>query len=234
MFNLFKNKTNHQSDLQLASDLTSAFSLGFPPKSKEAIKFIEKATDRKEIADKIISLCIDINDPRAYHYIAMSYGIKGTKFRPKVIEFLNKYLQNPVFENVNRHYSTEQFYNITNKEIELGVVYENLGSAYEGEYDFENALTSYLKAYEINPYNTPIYCRLATIYSKMHNLDKSISLLKEAKRSAYYKVLKWTDVAGIKRTDNTFKTVIDDQLKNYESKKDKGYIYKPRKIKTLK
>lgn len=229
MFKLFKSKD--ESNLELASDLLKAFSLEHEPTTKKAIKFIKKVTNKKEIADKIISLCIEIDASKAYHYIASAYEFKGTKFRSKVIEFLNKFLQNPIFDDDDEHYKTQQFYNITNEEIELSNVYENLGTAYEGEADFENALTYYLKSYEINPYDVRIYCRLAKIYSKMHDLDKSINLLNEAMYSSYYTVLKWTNTAGERCTDNTFSTVIDSQIKYYEGKKNRGYIYKPLKYK---
>jgi tetratricopeptide (TPR) repeat protein len=229
MFKLFKSK--NESNLELASDLLKAFSLDYQPTTKKAIKFIKSITNKKEIADKIISLCIEIDASKAYHYIASAYEFKGTKFRSKVIEFLNKFLQNPIFDDVNKHYSVQQFYNITTNEVELSNVYENLGTAYEGEYDFKKALTCYSKSYEINPYDARIYCHLAKIYSKMQDLDKSITLLKEAMYSNCYTVLKWTNVKGEKCTDSTFSTVIDSQIKYYEGKKDRGYIYKPLKCK---
>lgn len=229
MFKIFRNKD--EDNLKLSAELLKGFSLGFQPNSKEAIRFIEKATNNEEIADKIISLCMENDTPKAYHYIASAYGFKGVKFRPKVIEFLNKFLQNPIFEDTDKHYSTQQFYDIKSKEIELSIVYESLGRAYEGEYEFEEALSCYLKSYEINPYDTPIYCCLAGVYSKMHDLDKAISLLKEAKYSRYYKVLKWTNIIGEKCTDDTFSKVIDNQLMDYEGKKERGYVYKSRKNK---
>jgi tetratricopeptide (TPR) repeat protein len=229
MFKLFKTKD--EANLKLASELLKAFNLDCLPTTKKALKIINNATTKKEIADKIISLCIDIDASKAYHYIASAYEFKGTKFRLKVIEFLNKFLQNPIFDDIDRHYRAQRFYKITTKEIELSNVYENLGNAYEGEYDFNNALTCYLRSYEINPCDTRIYCRLARIYSKMNDLDKSISLLKEAKFSNYYIVLKWTNILGENCTDSTFSTVIDSQLNYYEGKKKRGYIYKPIKYK---
>jgi len=229
MFEFFKAKD--KSNLMLASDLFNAVICGYLPTTKKAIDFIKIATNKKEIADKIISLCVGIETSKAYHYIASAYEFKGTKFRLKVIEFFNKFLQHPIFDDFDRHYFIQQFHNITTEQIELSSVYENLGNAYEGEYDFKNALFYYWESYKINPYDPPIYCHLSKVYSKMHDLDKSINLLKEATYSSYYTVLKWTNLKGDNCTNNTFSTVIDNQLKYYEGKKDRGYIYKPPKYK---
>ena len=229
MFKFFKTKD--KSNLLLATDLFKATICGYLPTTRKAINFIKKSNNKKEIADKIISLCIGIETSKAYHYIASAYKLKGTKFRLKVIEFLNKFLQNPIFDDFDRHYFIQQFHDITARQIELSSVYENLGSAYDGEYDFKSALFYYAKSNEINPYDTSIYCHLAKVYSKLNDLNKSISILKETTYSSYYTVLKWKNIKGDNCTDNTFSTVIDNQLKYYEGKKDRGYIYKPLKYK---
>lgn len=218
-----------EDKLKLALDLLGYFKLGTGQPSKNALDIIKKAKDKHELLDKIIDLCKDVNKPIAYLNIACAYELKGAKFRPQCIEYFNKFLSNPILDKTNEIHLIQHFYNITNEKLNLAVIFERLGSAYEGEYDFENALKCYMKSYNINPYECPIYVRLAGIYSKMNNLDKSIDILKSAKISPYYKVCEWDLGEGQVYKDESFIQVIDNYLNTYEEKKKKGYVYNPRK-----
>ena len=228
MFNIFKNKD--EDNLRLAAELLDYFSLTTEQFSDESIKIIKQAKNKDDILDKVIELCINIKKSAAYLNIATAYKLKGIKYRTEVIKYYNKFLENPVFLKTNKKYGIQLYQDIMVEDIELPNIYMSLGNAYEGKYDFENALNSYKKSCKIDPSNQGIYCCIARIYSKMNKLDESINILKEAKNSKYYKI-NTTKILDKVYTDDTFIKVIDDYLNDYENKKKRGYIYRPRKKK---
>lgn len=206
---------SEKEKLSLASELLQYFYLSSGSFSKKALHIIKAAKDKNDILDEVIDLCKNINAFEAYNNIAKAYELKGAKFRNQEIETYNLIFEK--YQNFKGSYD----------------LFDKLGQAYEGEYEFEKALNCYLKAYNLQPSAPPIYCRLAQIYSKMNNLDMSISILTKAKKSQYYepKLSFISPIDKSKHYDNTFKLVIDSHLKKYEEKKEKGYVYKPRKKK---
>lgn len=228
MFNIFKNKK--EDNLRLASELLEYFSLTTKQFSKESMKIIKHAKNKDDILDKAIELCVNAKEPAAYLNIAEAYRLKGTKYRSEAIKYYNKFLENPVFMKTNKKYAIQAYQNITTENIELSNVYMNLGNAYEGQYDFEKALKMYKESQKIDPSNQIIYCCIARVYSKMNKLDESINILRKAKSSKYYKINATTILNKVYK-DDTFAKVIDSYLKDYEDKKERGYIYRPRKKK---
>lgn len=228
MFDFFK-RNNNEKNLKPSSDIITSLGLSTTQPSKEVIK---STKDKNKLANKIIDLCKNIESPIAYYNIAYAYRMKGSEYRVKVIEYLNKFLSNPKFDKLSEHFSIQQFYNISTFNLKLAGAYIFLGETYEEEYEFEKALNCYMKSYNIDPYESPIYCCIANIYRKMNNLDKAIEFLKNAKESKYYKVYEWKNpIVNKTYKDDTFIKVIDNYLNDLKNKKEKDYIYRPRKKK---
>ena len=64
------------------------------------------------------------------------------------------------------------------------------------------------------------YVRIAVVLSKMHQLGEAIAFLEEVKNTQYYS----SPAFG-----SGFNAVINDILSELESKKARGYVYRPRK-----
>ncbi|RKL63049.1 tetratricopeptide repeat protein [Thermoanaerobacteraceae bacterium SP2] len=237
MINFFKKrKLSPEKRLELAKALFNNLNLGTGDdddennSNKEALKIIKQAKDRQEVLDKIIELCQDIENPVAYYLIGTAYTWKGAKYRTQAIPYLEKYVANPV-EIEKAFYEREgEFIDGFSSGIVLSYVYSNLARCYEGEYIFDKALEYYQKALELDPSVASKYIHLANIYVKMNNLDKAIEVMQNAKNSKYYKTIKKVSpVDGTTICDNSFIYVIDNYLQGLYEKKQKGYVYKPRK-----
>ncbi len=106
-----------------------------------------------------------------------------------------------------------------------------LAKMYEKEYNFDKALlhcrladNSIMKIIELNAtigidmeYLTPPRMYESQLLVKMNRLDEAIKVLNTSKNISIYKY------------DTIFKDTIDNALEDLYKKKEKGYIYKPRK-----
>jgi tetratricopeptide (TPR) repeat protein len=220
---LFRKELSIQDKLDLAEilfdslKLSAGIRLSSSKIQKIAKPIIEKANNRHEVLDKILKLCSNIKEPHAYYLTGTAYVWKGAKFRKDAINYLEKYSTNPSEALCGGSYLRGGKFVEQTLEMHLHYVYQNLGKAYEGEYDFDKALLYYIKAKESDPYVESSYIHIAEIYSKLGDLDKSIETLKAVQQSEYYK------------DDNSFKVIIDSYLKEFTDKKERGYIYRPKR-----
>jgi tetratricopeptide (TPR) repeat protein len=233
------NNLSNNAKLELAKILFDSLklSVGFGNSNSQLNKIAEKilkeAKDRHKILDKIIELCKDIDDPKAYLIVGRAYVWKGAKFRKEAIKYLEKYLINPTEDSYEKGYVTRDGENVEiTLEIHLFWVYSDLGECYEGVYDFDNALRCYKLANKMDPAMPSGYIRIAQIYTKLGQINEAIKLLEQAKKTPYYQPKKVKNVLDNSyHIDDSFKVVIDNSLKDFINKKEKGYVYRPRKIK---
>lgn len=233
LFSIFKYTPKFDKDLELAWNLIKQFYLGGVV-SEEARQFTQKAKSKHDVLDKAIKLCKNKIHPEAYFITARAYKLKGAKYRLEVIKNYNKYLKNPTFDRFggkSRIASIHKGGKWLTPKSELSDTYLHLGDAYSGEYQFDRALKCFEESLKLDPDNTSAYCRLAEVYYKLHNLDMSIKILEDAKKTKYYRKPRvWTSpVDKKKHIDETFKIVIDRKLEEYQDKKRRGQVYRPRK-----
>lgn len=237
MFSLFKPSSEKRLELaEAVFDCLKLHTGGIDNKLRQKARIIvEKAKNRQEVLDKVIELCQGIESQKAYYLIGTAYVWKGAKYRKQAITYLEKYLASPV-EIKKAFYEREgRMVDGFSSGVQLSYVYSDLAKCYEGDYIFDKALKYYKKALDLD-YSVPsTYIHVAKLYVKMNDLDKAIELLEKAKKSKYYKPKKVTmPLDGKTYYDDTFKKVIDNYLEDLKKKKEKGYIYRPRKIKASK
>lgn len=182
----------------------------FDPLTKQILK--QCNNDREKILFAEVELCKPFKTPMGYCIIANAYYFLGAKYRQNLIEYMTKYLENPEWIPHSEYFEDERSRYLSGR---WGI----LGQAYEGEYQFEEALQAYNTEKEIAPEYPAAYVRIATVLSKMHRLDEAIEFLQEAKNTRYYRE------PGF---GTTFNTVIDNYLTKFLGKKARGYVYKPR------
>ena len=93
-----------------------------------------------------------------------------------------------------------------------------------------SALECFEKSYSLIPVWPHYLLNVARVYSKLNNIDKSIELLEEYKKTVWYQPYK-VKTFDDEYIDDTNKEVIDRYLKEYIEKREKGYKYKARKPK---
>lgn len=230
----FKPKNNN---IDLAEKLLGNLSLGNANDSdkKQIDAILKQCPTRQDVLNKVIELCGDPVTPRQRYIIAQAYAWSKTEFRRQAIIHIEQYLSNPLYEDAykNHHhtFAYKQFTLNEEKNIHLSEMYSYLGKGYEGEYEFDKALLCYKKEQEFAPYWPSPYCHICEVLIKQNKLNEAMETYMLAKKSLYYKPIKYKDLIGKSCSDNTFKKVIDGHIIDLQEKIDTGYVYKPRKNK---
>lgn len=180
-------------------------------------KYIKSLVNNKQKGQEIISL-LSKNDTQAAHYYkARAYQLLGAKFRQDQIDSCNTLIKS----------------NFDLDEHESIYILNLLAEAYEGEYLFDEAINTYEKLLKKHKGYSPAQVKIAYIMVKQNRLDDAIAylktILKELKSKPYY----YTDPLTKKKTVHyNYKkdlTLFAAHIKELEEKKEKGYVYKPRK-----
>lgn len=203
-------------EIWVAMQLHSTFAI-FPPDPASydpmTKQILERCNnERKNILLAEVELCKPFETSMSYCVIANAYYFLGAAYRQETIEYMSKYLENPEWIPHKEYFEDDRARYLSGR---WGI----LGQAYEGEYMFEEALQAYQLEKEVAPEYPAAYVHIATVLSKMHRLDEAIDFLKKAQNLRYYKE------PGF---GTNFDRVIDNFLTEFETKKARGYVYKPR------
>ncbi len=243
LIKLFKKATVKKIDNvdlaeQLFNTLLVSASFGNSVLDKDVEYLLSQCKTRQEILDKIIELCGEPNTPKQRYLLAKAHAWSKVSHRKLAIKYLELYLNNDLYENnykEHHHSLGDKYFSIEEeKNIHIAEICNYLGKAYEGEYEFDKALMYYKKELELTPFWPAAYCHVGGILIKQNKLIEAMDFYLRAKKSPYYKPVKYKDFFGKTQTDSTFKKVIDDHLADLKEKIDKGYVYKPRKKATAK
>lgn len=226
----FNKNTNTDIALELFGTLGSG---GNTQLSKSAKNILSRCNHRTDVLKEMINLCPNPTTQKELYIVSTAYVWLGAGYRKQAIEFLTKYINvGAYWEGTPNQFVNLYGFDIDQKKANIAYVYENLGMSYEGEYMFQEAFDAYKKAYELCPYYSIGIVKMANIYVKMNTIDNALKLLKEAKKSQYYKKYIWKDnVLGTTYKNDDFVKSIDRAIKDIQEKKLKGYVYRPRRNK---
>jgi len=237
LFDFVKNQNAQQNNnIDLAEKVFDTLSLStgtVAGRDKKQIETILKqCPTRQDVLNKVIELCGEPVIPRQRYFLAKAYALSRVEFRKQAIIHIEQYLNNPLYENayINHHHSfADKFFSLNEEmNIHLSDMYSDLGKAYEGEYEFDKALNCYKKENELVPFWAAPYCRICSILIKQNKLADAMETYLVAKKSPYYKPLKFK-IGDDAYTEDTFKIVIDNHIIELQGEIDNGYVYKPRK-----
>lgn len=217
------NPDNYETIRKIQSDCTET-GKDYPDKEKILLKVVELASKQ-------------INSDSLF-IIAMAYSMSKVKENDCAIKYLNMYLESGVSE-----YAISRYIGVNNPEcsrqyIHLSQIYSELGDKYIINYDFKNAMKSFELMLENDnlsriPYGRQIpYLKIADTYRRMNELDNAIRTLEEA-RYPNDVFTKGDDgwEYNIDYHKKEFSEIINRFLADYKEKRNKGYVYKPRKSK---
>lgn len=237
IFSFLLNPEKKLNDkLDLAEALLSAQPL-LPgeKKNKKIEKILKTCTSRQAVLDKVIELCGEPAAPRQRYISAIAHTRSKAETQETAIRFLELYLANPpyeaAYENVHHFWGNKKFSPEEEKNIHLADMYSHLGKAYESQNSFSQALACYKKEMELTPFYATPFSRAASIHVKKNQMTEAMNLLLSAKKSHYYKPIKYKTANGETVTEDTFKKVIDNHIIDLERKIEKGYVYIPKKKK---
>ena len=211
----FKNATAPKNDIDLAEQLMNSLMLGGSVSKlyeKEVKEISERCGRQGAIAAYAADLCGEPETAKGYCIKSKACDWAGAKYRPETIRWTLKWidagLSYPGMEP--NHYS-----GCTVKQSREYDAFQRLGEAYEGEYMFDEALSSYKKALDARPAAYSLVVSISKVLTKMNKLDEAIEM-----------------VSNSPCENEIDKNIRRATLKELKEKKARGYVYKPRNKKS--
>lgn len=207
-------KIKETSNVNLALQVSNYYHGGLVSFPFKVQKFIKANNNvKKDSLLAAIQLCGEPNTPKKLYIVSSCYVMAGAEYRPKAIEYLLQYIDaGAVWEGTPKDFVSIDGLIINQLDLNRAVTYCDLGKAYEGEYQFVDALYWYRRALEADPTSSPAVSYIADVYVKMNNIDEGLKFLREIKKSGY----------------KDMKLIANEKIKELREKKAKGYVYKPR------
>lgn len=187
-------KSNEPSAIQLAYNNNSVIGT-------------DRHTNNRYIIDKFKSS----NKPLDILAVAISYEREGASYRLQAIEYFERFLSNPVSIPIVPHAYTA--YGQPKPMFSYWMIYSTLGSLYERENNFEQALKYYKLLPKESNYDNPAdLTRIGDILTKV-DINQAVDYYEDLKKQPVYK---------------KYKKVIDNAYSFTLEKQERGYKYKPR------
>ena len=180
----------------------------------------------------IIRLCQDADTPKKREFLAKAYSWLGADYREKAIYYINLFLDLDL-DLKNRHpyplFVNGQEVFIMDREAQLCYMkLIDLAKAYEGEYLFDLAYQTLIKAWDLFPSSYTILAHTFNALRKMNNLPQIIQIINHELEEEWTQPYMHTDMLG--RTfyrDSNRRCLLADREK-YIAMIKRGYIYRPR------
>lgn len=234
LLSIFKNIANSQnSNADLALELFSTLGVGGGNHlSNRAQTILSLCKHRTDVLKKMIELCPEPKTAKELYIVSTAYVWLGAGYRKEAIEYLLKYIDaGAVWDETPNGFIYLFGYKENQMSSNIAKVYFDLGQCYEKEYLFEEALSAYEKAADYNKYFAYYIVCIANINVKTGNYISALQVLYDAKNSQYYKVYHYKTIDGKNNKNDDFIRSIDNAIIETENKKQRGYVYKPRKNK---
>lgn len=177
---------------------------------------------REDELFRIINLIGYPETVKEKYTFAYAYYWLGSKYCTQAITFLCEYIKSGCLPDKGKRYVPEFDMYVESKH-NLACAYHDLGVSCERNYQFEDAMKCYIKAAKLQPYYSHHYVFIARLCAKLNNLDRGIRILtKVIESNEYYQKSKFTET-------HDFKNAIEIELRDLINKKERGYVYRPRK-----
>lgn len=181
--------------------------------------FINSLLNNKQKGACIVDIIGDYDTPGAWYCMAIAYQLQGAKFRLEQIKYSRKLLDSgqPLEESA------------------VVYIHNLLADAYEGEYMFEEAIEVYNQLLSKHKDYNPARIKIARLLVKQNRIDEAIKYLEKIYKKLKNNPVYYTDpFSGKKKLDAIYKSdllVLSSHIKEFKEKKERGYVYRPRKRK---
>lgn len=221
VISIYQSKYELDLDTQEGRDLYAAYQLvtmfGMPATSEGdlLIEALAELTEARVFDDHpynpsyhaAVSLCEKYNCKAAYHLAYVAYSNLPAQYRPKAIEAMARMISLGGSSSFS--------------------IYQ-LGLKLAKEYRFDEAVAHIKAAIKKDPHDPLYHVWLANTMVKMNEIDEALNVLYEYRKTDAYKSGKVMTFIG----NQTMKQ-LDYTIKDIETKKARGYVYRPRKKKEV-
>jgi len=193
--------------------------------SRQIEKVIKQCPTRQSILEKVIELCGEPETARQRYICAAAYLRGKADYRENAIQSLEMYLANPSYERAYisaRHtWGNKEFSQEEERKIHLAEMYSHLGKLYEAIHSYNQAIASYNKELGLTPFYPAPYCRISAVNIRKNQMSPAMNILLNAKKTRYYKPITYKTKSGETVTEDTFRKVIDNHIRDLEKKTEK-------------
>lgn len=206
---------HEQSDTDLAAALFFLLGEQIPHDTKleaQASALKKQFSDTKQAILKVVELCGEPHTAQQFYLCAKAYSWLGRQYDSMTVKFADSYLSSSGWDALPSGIKTADGVTIDLFNRNRAGVLMDLGGAYAGLEDYEKACSSYLQAYELEPYHVMYAIEAANALIRLGRVAEARNLLLLQKRSPYYKPTKYRDELGNVKYNYFFRESLDRQI----------------------
>ena len=209
------------SPFQVDPDLAAAlfYTMGFQvphrfDREEEARRLAESIPNKEKRLLKVVSLCGVINTPREYYLALKAYSWLGAEYREEVARYAVAYLNTPGWSELPHSTVTENGILVDQRATVRASVLVDLAQAQDAGGKHEAAVSNFMEAYRLEPYNAMHVIKAADIIERTRGREEALQfLLQQKSGSSYYTPVKYKDGAGNVCRNDTFKRLLDAHIR---------------------
>lgn len=187
-------------------------------REEEARRIAEEIPDREKRLKYIIALCADPDSPQSLYLTAKAYSWLGDAYRKEIIRYCTAYLQGEPWKGLPHGTVVEDGITVYRPARSRASVLIDLAQAQDADGQASAALSSFLEAYRLEPYNPMPAIKAAGILERLHGRTEAIQFLRQQKSSVFYQPVKYTDTQGNRTQNDSFRQLLDAYLLKLEGK----------------
>lgn len=189
------------------------YSYELEEKAKELYQALP--TEEKRLL-KIISLCGEPSTPKQLYLAAKAYSWLGSQYRTQTVQYASAYLDTSGWQELPHKNLMEHGIMISQEAMCRAEITGALAQAQDGLGQYEAALSNYMGAYRLEPYNAMHVIKAADVVAKSRTRKEALNFLRQQRASGYYKPLKYKDAQGSVGYNDTFQQLIDAHILKLE------------------
>lgn len=217
----------NRSNTDLAAALFARLGAQIPhdySREDEADGIIRRIPEREKCLLKVVELCGDPVTPRRLYLVALAYSWLGKAYSAQAARYANEYLHTSGWDALPSDVREEEGIVVNYSMSQRAAVLVNLANAQENLGDGEKALSNFMEAYRLEPYNAMNAIRASDLLCKLHGEKEALDFLRRQKLGAYYEPSVYRDRFGEPRRNDLFKRLLDAAILKMDGK------IKPRRV----
>lgn len=222
-FNQIHTDTSNAADgADLALALFGTLGSGLPhlhSLDEQAAELAARFPTREQRLLKVIELCGEPVTAKQQYAAAWAYSWLGAQYREKTMQCASLYLQGRGWSGYQTGAFVEDGIRIDRASAMRASIHALLAQAQDAACQTEAALSNFMDAFRLEPYNAMHVIKAADIIEKARSREEALSFLKGVKSSVSYTPVKYTDMQGQRRVNDTFKRLIDAHILKLQDRK---------------
>lgn len=176
----------------------------------------QQLKDREKILKHVIALCGDPQTPREIYLVEKAYAWLGVQYSDEIIHWANEYLSGPPWQQLSKKVVRENGITIRQDCVVRASVLLDLAMALQAQGNLEAAISHYMAAYRLEPYNALLAVKVADAIEKKSGREEALRFLRSQRGSIYFTPVKYKDASGTVQYNDTFKQLLNAQILKWE------------------